>query len=190
MLCISAWKYASWASMLWYHLVHAPLNLTQKPYHCYGYIINKCLTQKISHEKVDSGWQVGSSEILTQVVGLIHVANKYMWYMKSIILFWGIKWGTQTEYKNSNTSLATAKFFRLHAGLSMVTWLSLSHLVENGEREPGWARDSVREREAERERELRAQRKPHNSHTNLVLSEQAEVRQQKFSPLAKIKLCV
>ncbi len=35
-----------------------------------------------------------------------------------------------------------------------------------------------------RERE-RAQREPHNSHTNLVLSEQAEVRQPKFNTLAK-----
>lgn len=38
----------------------------------------------------------------------------------------------------------------------------------------------------ERERErLEGEREPHNSHTNLVLSELAEVRQQKFNTLAE-----
>lgn len=58
------------------------------------------------------------------------------------------------------------------------------------ERERERARQRARDSIGERERELRAQRKPHNFHTNLVLSEQAEVRQQKFNTLAKIKLCI
>lgn len=48
--------------------------------------------------------------------------------------------------------------------------------------------ERVRERDSEGERERQTASQPDNSHTNLVLSEQAEVRQQKFSTLAKIKL--